>query len=78
MKVHRLAGMCLGLWAAVWAAPAALAQWNPPNPVVSFQKQANGLDVQQKNGAAPDSGRVAGDAARDLRAARGSRARAPR
>jgi len=34
----------------VWAAPAARAQWNPPNPVVSFEKRADGLEVRQKDG----------------------------
>jgi alpha-D-xyloside xylohydrolase len=32
------------------ATPAALAQWNTPNPVVSFEKQADGLEVRQKDG----------------------------
>ncbi|MGB7549390.1 MAG: DUF4968 domain-containing protein, partial [Terracidiphilus sp.] len=50
MKGLRLGGFCLGLWAAAWVTPAALAQWNPPNPVVSFEKQADGLEVQQKYG----------------------------
>ena len=31
-------------------APGAMAQWNTPNPVVSFQKTAKGLEVQQKDG----------------------------
>ena len=26
------------------------AQWNPPNPVVSFEKRPGGLEVRQKNG----------------------------
>ena len=36
--------------AAVWAPLAAVAQWNPPNPVVSFEKQANGVEIHQKEG----------------------------
>jgi alpha-D-xyloside xylohydrolase len=31
-------------------APVARAQWNPPNPVVSFEKQTGGLEVRQKDG----------------------------
>jgi alpha-D-xyloside xylohydrolase len=30
--------------------PAAMAQWNTPNPVVSFQKTAKGIEVTQKDG----------------------------
>jgi alpha-D-xyloside xylohydrolase len=33
-----------------WAPLAAVAQWNPPNPVVSFDKQPNGVEIRQKNG----------------------------
>jgi len=32
------------------AATTAIAQWNTPNPVVSFEKQANGLAIQQRDG----------------------------
>ena len=38
-------GLCGGLGTG-----AAIAQWNPPNPVVSFDKQANGLEIHQKDG----------------------------
>ncbi len=34
----------------VGAPIAAVAQWNPPNPVVSFEKQANGVEIHQKDG----------------------------
>ena len=34
----------------VWAAQQAQAQWFAPNPVVSFEKRADGLEVQQKDG----------------------------
>jgi alpha-D-xyloside xylohydrolase len=40
----------VGLAAAGVLTVAAKAQWNPPNPVVSFEKQANGLEVRQKDG----------------------------
>ena len=46
----RLMGICLLVWMGIWAAPGALAQWNTPNPVVSFQKRADGLEVRQKDG----------------------------
>jgi alpha-D-xyloside xylohydrolase len=39
----------LGL-AGPGAVPVAMAQWNPPNPVVSFEKSAHGLEVKQKDG----------------------------
>lgn len=41
----------LGIFFA-WAltSVAAHAQWNPPNPVVSFEKQSNGLEIHQKAG----------------------------
>jgi alpha-D-xyloside xylohydrolase len=29
---------------------AAHAQWNPPNPVVSFEKRSNGVEIHQKAG----------------------------
>src|SRR5215469_2269221 len=36
---------------AVFLAPfAAFAQWNPPNPVVSFEKRTNGVEIRQKAG----------------------------
>src|SRR5271165_2508750 len=40
----------LVLWVVVLTVPTARAQWNPPNPVVSFQKVADGLEVQQSDG----------------------------
>jgi len=42
----------LGLAACTmaWVAPVARAQWNPPNPVESFEKQPQGLEVTQKAG----------------------------
>ncbi|MGA2674657.1 MAG: TIM-barrel domain-containing protein, partial [Terracidiphilus sp.] len=46
----RFAGILVALWMGVLAAPAAQAQWNPPNPVVSFEKRADGLEVRQKDG----------------------------
>ena len=49
MKVLRLV---LGSLAAFVfaAAPCARAQWNPPNPVLSFEKQSDNLEVLQKAG----------------------------
>jgi alpha-D-xyloside xylohydrolase len=29
---------------------SAMGQWNPPNPVVSFEKVANGVEIKQKDG----------------------------
>jgi alpha-D-xyloside xylohydrolase len=42
-------GFFLGC-AAVWTPLAAVAQWSPPNPVVSFDKKANGIEIHQKVG----------------------------
>jgi alpha-D-xyloside xylohydrolase len=50
MNVRRCAASFLVVCAAVWAPVAAVAQWNPPNPVVSVEKQANGLEIHQKDG----------------------------
>ena len=50
MAVRGWARTLVVVCAAVGAPVAALAQWNPPNPVVSFEKQANGLQIHQKDG----------------------------
>lgn len=42
---------CVVILSALFLAPfAALAQWNPPNPVESFEKQSNGVEIHQKAG----------------------------
>jgi len=46
----RIIGICLLAWMGIWAAPVALAQWNTPNPVESFDKRTDGLEVRQKDG----------------------------
>jgi hypothetical protein len=40
----------LGLAGFGCAVPTAMGQWNAPNPVVSFEKTATGLEVKQKDG----------------------------
>jgi alpha-D-xyloside xylohydrolase len=50
MKRFGFLGICVWLGVAGLAAPGALGQWNTPSPVVSFEKQANGLQVKQKDG----------------------------
>ena len=50
MKGFRWAVMCVGILIGLCAAQGARAQWNPPNPVVSFEKKGNALEVQQKAG----------------------------
>jgi len=48
MKRFGFWAVCLGL--AAWGAAGAMAQWTTPNPVVSFEKRADGLEIQQKDG----------------------------
>jgi alpha-D-xyloside xylohydrolase len=50
MSNRRWAGGFFLVCAAVWTPLAAVAQWNPPNPVVSFDKKANGVEIHQKVG----------------------------
>lgn len=50
MKGLRLALFYLGILLVAQATPTALAQWNAPNTVVSFEKQADGLEVRQQEG----------------------------
>jgi alpha-D-xyloside xylohydrolase len=50
MERLRIRGLFLGFVAAGLLAPAAPGQWNPPNPVVSFEKRAQGLEVTEKYG----------------------------
>ena len=50
MSDHRWAEAILLMCASVYAPVAAVAQWNPPNPVVSFDKKSDGLEIRQKNG----------------------------
>jgi len=50
MKRLKMVAVCMGLGLAALAAPGVLAQWNTPNPVVSFEKQANSLEIRQKDG----------------------------
>jgi len=42
------AGLLAG--AGLMSAPVAQAQWNTPNPVVSFDKRPDGLEIRQKDG----------------------------
>jgi len=50
MRSVRFAVSYFALCLIYLAAPGARAQWNPPNPVVSFEKQTGGLEVKQKDG----------------------------
>src|ERR1035441_4382825 len=50
MKRFGFLGTWVWLGVAGLAAPGALGQWNTPNPVVSFEKRADGLEVRQKDG----------------------------
>jgi len=42
--------VCLALGMAAFAPEGARAQWNTPNPVLSFEKRADGLEIRQKDG----------------------------
>jgi alpha-D-xyloside xylohydrolase len=50
--MKRVARVGIWVWLSVagLAAPQAMGQWNTPNPVVSFDKRADGLEVRQKDG----------------------------
>jgi alpha-D-xyloside xylohydrolase len=53
MKRAGLLGMVAGVAAGLAVgtmAPMAMGQWNTPNPVVSFAKTADGVEVVQKDG----------------------------
>jgi alpha-D-xyloside xylohydrolase len=50
MNIRRWAGSFLAVCAVAGAPIAAVAQWNPPNSVVSFEKKANGIEIHQKDG----------------------------
>ncbi|MGA2167238.1 MAG: TIM-barrel domain-containing protein [Terracidiphilus sp.] len=50
MKRFAFWGIWLGLGVAGLGGPGALGQWNAPNPVASFEKRADGLEVLQKLG----------------------------
>ena len=50
MRRMGLLGVCVGLGLAGLTARGAWGQWNTPNPVVSFEKTAQGLEVKQKDG----------------------------
>ena len=48
-RIKRLWAVLLFLFVFV-GQKNAFAQWNPPNPVVSFEKEAKGLEIRQKSG----------------------------
>ena len=50
MSNRRWTAAFLVVCAGLLAPCAAIAQWNPPNPVVSFDKQTNGIEIHQKDG----------------------------
>src|ERR1700689_1643905 len=50
MKGIRRVGVCVGVLIGMLGVQGARAQWNPPNPVVRFEKKGNALEVQQKAG----------------------------
>ena len=49
-KRFQLLANCLLLCAAALSTQTTRAQWNPPNPVVSFEKSPDGLVAKQKDG----------------------------
>jgi alpha-D-xyloside xylohydrolase len=50
MRRIGLLWVLVGLGVAGMVTPAAMGQWNTPNPVTSFEKKAEGLEIRQKAG----------------------------
>jgi len=50
MGTVRHVGTLLLVLAAALGQTSAFSQWNPPNPVDSFEKQPNGVEIRQKAG----------------------------
>ena len=51
MSLRKWAGLCfLSSLIGILGSSAAIAQWNPPNPVKSFEKKSNGLEFRQQDG----------------------------
>ena len=50
MKLLGAIGIFVGLGVLGLGGQAALGQWNTPNPVVSFEKTADGVVIHQKDG----------------------------
>ena len=50
MKGLRFAVTSVEILIGFCAAQGALGQWNSPNPVISFEKKGNAIEVRQKAG----------------------------
>ena len=50
MSIRGWVGLFCIFSAAICYQNSAFSQWNPPNPVVSFEKQPNGVEIRQKAG----------------------------
>jgi alpha-D-xyloside xylohydrolase len=50
MMSSRVTGIVLGVLMGLFVVQNAGAQWSAPNPVVSFEKEGNSLEVRQKEG----------------------------
>jgi len=50
MSIRKWSGAVLVCLVVLWGNAAVDAQWNPPNPVVTFEKKANALEIRQQAG----------------------------
>jgi alpha-D-xyloside xylohydrolase len=50
MSIFKWVGAIVACLLVTMGRTDADAQWNPPNPVVSFEKQSNGVEIRQKAG----------------------------
>ncbi len=50
MGICRPVSVIFAVFIAILGQRAAFSQWNLPNPVVSFEKQSNGVEIRQKAG----------------------------
>jgi len=50
MGIRRTAALFFACFSTILAQNLAFSQWNPPNPVVSFEKRPNGVEIREKAG----------------------------
>ena len=50
MNRFRLMAVLVVVLTGFWMTPGAAGQWNTPNPVVSFEKTADGVEITRRTG----------------------------